>query len=122
MTFHIKAEQAKFTWREVGGHPVSEVEKWGNGYWIVCCSLCGGIHNLNAAVKVGTTGAVYKPNCAIAKTVHRKRYHAWQDAHPRAAQFDAVTLILRPQRVIPLDNPSTAPEREIALIPAAKAA
>lgn len=122
MTFRIPAEIDKFTWREVGGHPAATVEKWGHGYWIVCCPLCGYIHNISAAVKVGTTGAVYKPNCAIAKTVHRHMYHAWQDAHPRAAQFDAVTLILRNRQPIPLNSPSAAPEREIALIPAAKAA
>lgn len=107
MTFHIKAEQQKFTWRESGGHPVADVEKWGNGLWAVCCPLCGHIHNINAAVKIDSTGTTYKPNCAIAKTVHRHMYHQWQDKHTKAAQFDAVTLILRQPNVIPLDSPAT---------------
>lgn len=122
MTFHIKAEQQKFTWRESGGHPIAEVEKWGNGYWIVCCSLCGGIHNLNAAVKVGTIGSVYKPNCAIAKTVHRHMYHAWQDAHPAARNFETVTLILRQPRIIPLDSPAIPVGIDTPTLPAIKAA
>lgn len=120
MTFHIKAEMEKFTWTLVDQAPVAAVEKWGNGYWIVCCPLCGYLHNISAAVKLdGTTGTTYKPNCAIAQKVHRHAYHQWLEQYPQAATCDSVKLILRPPRVIPLYEPLLPVKREIAVLPAA---
>lgn len=120
MTFHIKAEQAAFKFTLVDGLPVATVERWGNGFWIVCCPLCGYIHNLPANVRVDAIGKPFTPNCVIAKTVHRKQYHKWIDMYPQSAQFDAVTAILRPPRIIPLDTPAQPVKQP--LIAAGKAA
>jgi hypothetical protein len=112
MTFHIPAQQAAFKFTLSDGLPLATVEKWGNGYWVTVCPLCGYIHNLPANVRVdaissmATHGTPWKPNCAIAKQCHRKHYHGWIDKHPRATEFDSIRLILRNRQPIPLDTPA----------------
>lgn len=92
MTYKIDAERFSFVYRvSSAGLPVAEVERWGTGYWLICCPLCGMLHNLPANV---FPAEVFEPRCQLPRT-HPGSYSTWIAKFPAVAGQRTVALIYR---------------------------
>lgn len=108
-----KHYRAAFKWREMDNVPVAAVTVLNGRGWLLCCPLCGCIHETRMAQ---TTGA-YAPDCLLRRLANMAQpvgrpaeYGAnwarvlqlWQDAHPAARAHDTV-LLLDAEAVAALD-------------------
>jgi hypothetical protein len=112
MPFKIEAEQKHFAFAlSPDGLPVGTVEKWGGIPYLLCCPLCGMLHQIigGSALTIGE----YEPRCIIRQT-HKTVYVDWVSKYPQAAQYTRVSLRQRAQdapNVIPLETPARTVKR-----------
>ena len=97
MSLKLPDEQKSFVFRLSSvGVPVAEVERVGTGLWLVCCPLCGMLHDVTGQ----RDGVVIAPRCDLSLT-HPWVYTAWLTLHPDAAQFQCVLLTFRRREMLP---------------------
>lgn len=123
MPIMSKHYRAAFKWREMDNVPVAAVTVLNGRGWLLCCPLCGCIHETRMAQ---TTGA-YAPDCLLRRLANTSQpvgrpaeYGAnwarvlqmWQDIHPAAAHN--TVLLMSAQDIEALDQAQQAAERKAA--------
>lgn len=123
MPIMSKHYRAAFKWREMDNVPVAAVTVLNGRGWLLCCPLCGCIHETRMAQ---TTGA-YAPDCLLRRLANMAQpvgrpaeYGAnwarvlqmWQDIHPAAAHN--TVLLMSAQDIEALDQAQQAAERKAA--------
>ena len=103
MPFKIVEEQKAFTFTLVNGLPVATVERWGKGLWVLCCPLCGCIHDCSAQQKQIADGGAYEPVCLLKRT-HPAAYRRWVSRFPESAQYTRIRLKLPGGMIVPLGD------------------
>lgn len=107
-----KTYRKAFRWRETDGAPVAAVTVLNARGWILCCPLCGCVHE----VRGGQTDGTYKPACLLRALATmppaprsgggadwRRLLDLWQADYPAAAAHDTLQL-LDPAAVEALDR------------------
>lgn len=97
MPFRIPLEVSRFRWTLDGDTPAAQVETIGNGAWVMCCPLCGLIHDVTSKAN----GTIWQPTCTSNHAPVFKRIRAaWVKEHPQAADYQTVRLAYRQPAVI----------------------
>lgn len=84
----VEAQKAFIFQTSEAGIPLAHVTRWGNGVWVMCCPLCGMLHE----VLKGQTAGEFEPEC-IARVTHPTVFAAWQQKHPDAIGKSTVQLV-----------------------------
>ncbi len=123
MPIMSKHYRAAFKWREMDNVPVAAVTVLNGRGWLLCCPLCGCIHETRMAQTTGT----YAPDCLLRRLANMAQpvgrpaeYGAnwarvlqmWQDIHPAAAHN--TVLLMSAQDIEALDQAQQAAERKAA--------
>lgn len=116
MPFKIKTEQARFKFElSPADLPIAQVERMGTAYWVMCCPLCGCIHDLT---RHPATISEYEPRCLLPHT-HKAAYVEWLTKHPTAAAYTRISL---QQRSVQTPNFIPLPSQPGTVDPSEKAA
>jgi hypothetical protein len=103
MPFKIIAEQKRFKFElSSAGLPIADVERMGTVFWVMCCPLCGCIHDLSRQPE---TVGEFEPKCLLPRT-HKSAYVEWVTKQPTAPAYTRISLRQRQGDVIPLDTPA----------------
>ena len=102
MPIMSKTYRKAFKWRELNGLPVAEVFTLNGRGWILCCPLCGCLHE----TRLAQTAGAFKPDCLLRRLaampgtpgMHaganwRRVLQDWQALYPAAATHDTVLLL-----------------------------
>jgi hypothetical protein len=105
MPFKIIAEQKAFTFTlSEAALPVGKVERWGGIPYLLCCPLCGMLHEIRGGSTL--TLGEYEPAC-IVKQTHPAAYSRWLASFPMAADYKRVSLLaqrMQTPNIIPLPS------------------
>lgn len=97
-----KTYHKAFKWREVEGVPAAETVVLAGRAWILCCPLCGCMHE----VRSGQVDGQYRPDCLLRRLARMAPARGagggadwpallaqWERAYPGAAAQDTVALL-----------------------------
>lgn len=108
MPFKVEALQKVYQLDLFGGVPVAPVTKLGAMHYVLCCPLCGCLHEVGPSVLHGSTTT---PRCVV-KPPHPITVANWRKAHPETANYREIVLKLREFDEVVISIP--APERMAA--------
>lgn len=98
MPFSWPHEAKKYQFKLLDNLPAAPVVQIGAGLWVVCCPLCGCIHDVTGK----PDGAPVVPICTHWRPYQQRR-KTWQAEHPEVKDHAAIRLVYRTAIVEPFD-------------------
>jgi hypothetical protein len=81
--------QKQFKLTIENGLPQAAIDTIGKDHWLLCCPLCGCMHQLQAE----KAGASYIPLCQTVPLLYKAQSIIWNKLHPDVAIYKKLHLI-----------------------------
>lgn len=84
--------QKKFTLTIEDDLPQAAIEIVGTGHWLMCCPLCGSVHQIQGVDE----DVPYTPTCQTVPVLYKAQQVIWQKLYPDVAPYTQLHLVKQP--------------------------